>query len=211
MRRALYGAASSNLDLGRMSQAIEAAQQLTQLAPEDVAAQRLLAKVLSQVQDYARAVIVLEHARASAPRDAGLLTDLGAAYFGTGDSARAEQMLRAAIDLDEFAVSARAILGKILVMAGRFDEAGAEFRRALELLPSYGEAAFALIELELGRGHAAAALGVLIDLLTLDPYHLEGLMKLGQVLEQMRRPDDAVKAYQRVLRFDPGHNAAVAA
>ena len=51
---------------------------------------------------------------------------------------------------------------------------------------------------------------MLIDLLTVDPYHLDALMRLGELLEQMRRPDDAIEAYQRVLRFDPGHDAAVA-
>jgi tetratricopeptide (TPR) repeat protein len=209
LRRALYGAASCNLELGRMADAMEAAERLTSIAPEDVSAQRLLAQALVRVQDHARAVIVLEQARVRAPNDAGLLGDLGAAYLGARDLVRAEQALRAAIELDEFAVSARSGLGRILVMSGRHDDAAAEFRGALELIPSYGEAAFALIDLELGRGRLPAALSVLVDLLSVDPYHMEGLIRLGEVLEQARRPQEAVKAYQRVLRFDPGHSAAM--
>jgi tetratricopeptide (TPR) repeat protein len=170
-----------------------------------------LAKALVEVSDHARAAIVLEQARAKAPNDAGLLADLGGAYLGFGDLARAEQALRTAVSLDEFAVGARTGLGRILLMAGRFDDAAAEFRSALEMIPSYGEAAFALVELEQGRGNLPAALSVLVDLLTVDPYHLDALIRLGEVLEQARRPKEAAKAYERVLHFDPGHNAALMA
>ena len=48
-----------------------------------------------------------------------------------------------------------------------------------------------------------------VDLLTVDPYHLDGLVLLGEVLEQSGRGADAARAYERVLRFDPGRSPAL--
>jgi tetratricopeptide (TPR) repeat protein len=93
--------------------------------------------------------------------------------------------------------------------AGKLEEAAAALRSALDIIPSYGDAAFALVELEQGRGQLRAALHVLVDLLTLDPYNLEGLIKLGEVLERAGRWPEAARAYQRVLHFDPGHGLAM--
>jgi len=75
----------------------------------------------------------------------------------------------------------------------------------LELLPSYGEAALALVELERERRRFDEAIGVLVDLLSLDPYHLEALALLGWVLLEAGRPADAATAFRRILRFDPDH------
>jgi predicted TPR repeat methyltransferase len=52
-------------------------------------------------------------------------------------------------------------------------------------------------------------LAALVDLLTLDPYNLDALIKLGEVLEQASRWAEATRAYQRVLHFDPKHEAAL--
>ena len=137
---------------GRIGRAIETAERLTNIAPNDIGAQRVLAQALMQVNDHGRAVIVLEEARRISPGDAGLLAELGAAYLGTGDLHRAEEALRAAVQLDDFAVAARARLGRILMSAGKMDEAAAALRSALDIIPSYGDAAFALVELEQARG-----------------------------------------------------------
>jgi predicted TPR repeat methyltransferase len=53
------------------------------------------------------------------------------------------------------------------------------------------------------------AIAIVVDMLTVDPYHLDGLVKLGELLGEAGRPDQAALAYKRVLHFDPGHQAAV--
>jgi predicted TPR repeat methyltransferase len=48
----------------------------------------------------------------------------------------------------------------------------------------------------------------MIDLLAVDPYHLDGLFKLGDLLGEAGRAEQAAVAYRRVLHFDPGHAQA---
>jgi superkiller protein 3 len=211
VHRALAGAARSFLELGKVAEAVEAAERLVQIASDDAGALRLLGRALALVNDFHRAVIVLEQVRATQPNDPTLLAELGAAFLGAGELRQAEAALREAVRLDEFAISARVTLGRILATAGKADEAAAEFRAALEFLPSHGEAAFALADLERNAGRLRSAIGVMVDMLSVDPYHLDGLVRLGDLLSEAGRADQARLAYQRVLHFDPGHDAAIKA
>lgn len=211
LRRALHGAARSLLDLGRMAEAVEAAERLCELAPDDVEALRTLGDALARVGDHARAAIVLEQARLDAQDDVNLLTQLGAAYAAAGDPEGAESALRRAIRSDERAVGARVILADMLVQEDRLAEAEEEYRKALAALPTYGAAAFGLAALEERRGRPHHAVNTLVDLLGRNPYHLEALLRLGDVLLAAGHVDEARFAYRRLLHFDPKHEGALAA
>ena len=50
---------------------------------------------------------------------------------------------------------------------------------------------------------------LLIDLLQRDPYHFDGLIALGEALMELGKQDDAIVAFNRVLRFDPTHVGAL--
>jgi tetratricopeptide (TPR) repeat protein len=208
VRRALSGAASCFIELGRMAEAVEAAERLSALSPNDGNALRLLGRALARVNDHPRAIVAFEQALDAEGESASLLTELGAAYQAGGKLQAAEESLRRALELDEFAIGGRVLLGRLLIAGGRIDDAASELRAALDFLPSHGDAAFALADLERSRGRTRAAIGVLIDLLSVDPYHLDALVKLGALLAEGGRLDDAQHALQRVLRFDPGHAAA---
>jgi cellulose synthase operon protein C len=207
-RRALLGRARSLLVLGRVPAARETAEKLCELAPDHGPALRVLGETLVRSGAFVRAVETLERARDFLVDDAGLLIELGSAYAGCDDDAAAEAALRAALRLDEAAVAAHVALGRLYRHTGRWDAAAQEFRAALGVLPSYGDAALPLAELELERGDAGAAVAALVDLLTVDPYHLEALAQLGATLVAAGRVAEARTAYERVLRFDPGSEAA---
>jgi cellulose synthase operon protein C len=211
LRRALHGAARSLLELGRLAEAVEAAERLCALAPDDVDALRTLADALSRAGDHARAVIVLEEARTRAPDHVSLLTQIGLECLATGDPDGAETALRRALALDGDAVAARAALARVLVESGRSDEAAGEYARALAILPSYGEAALGLAELEAGRDRLHAAVNVLVDLLSVDSYLVAAIVRLGDLLLAAGSEADAVIAYGRAVRLDPAHEAALAA
>jgi cellulose synthase operon protein C len=210
LRRALHGAARSLLDLGRMSEAVEAAERLCELAPDAVEALRTLGEALFRVNDYTRAALVLEQAQHAAPGDVHVLTQLGMAYAANDEPAAAEAVLRRAVEQDGMAVAARTVLGRVLAAAGRTAEAEAQYSAALRVLPSYGEAAFGLVAVHEEQEHYREAVNVLVDLLTADPYRLDALARLGDVLVAARRPREARYAYERVLRFDPKDEHALA-
>jgi tetratricopeptide (TPR) repeat protein len=71
------------------------------------------------------------------------------------------------------------------------------------VLPTYGAAAFGLAALEEQRGRLGHAITVMIELLTRDPYRLDALQRLGDLLVQSDRLREARFAYERVLRFAP--------
>ncbi|MFW6079369.1 MAG: tetratricopeptide repeat protein, partial [Gemmatimonadota bacterium] len=150
------------------------------------------------------AIAVLIRASEVAPGRADLLADLGEAYAAAGDRQAAEAKLRAALERDDAAVAARTLLGRLLIDAGRLEEAEAELTAALDTLPSYGDAAFALVRLERRRNRHDRAVNVLADFLMADPYHRDGLVRLGAVLAEADRVAEAKEAFRRVLRIHPG-------
>jgi len=62
----------------------------------------------------------------------------------------------------------------------------------------------ALAEIEWEAGRRSEAIHVLVDLLTADPYLLSALTRLGRMLEENGKREEAIVAYTRVLRFQPG-------
>jgi tetratricopeptide (TPR) repeat protein len=202
LRRALLGAARSLLDLDRLPEAVEAAERVCALAPDNVEAMRTLGEALGRAEDHARAAMVLERARIHAPADPALLTQLGAAYAAAGDPEAAETALRRSIAQDPRGAAARVQLGKLLI-SERPDEAEREFREALKLLPTYGDAAFSLAALYELHGRLHDAVVVVVDLLSADPYQLDALMRLGELLNASGMVREARFAFERVLRYNP--------
>lgn len=206
---ALLGATRALLILGRVAEARDGAEELCELLPADPEALRLLGQALARAGQFDRAVEILERARELASDDVEIATELGLAYLEVADLAGAEAELRRALERDDLAIAARSALGRVLEIAGREEEAAQVYREALSLLPSFGEVAYALAELERRRGRLDAAIEVQVDLLTLDPYHLDILCQLGEVLLEAGRSEDAEFAFRRVLRLDPGHEGAL--
>ena len=209
VKRALFGLTRSLLDLRRTDAAVQAAERLTAQTRDDAAALMLLGEALMRAGQADRAARTLEAAAAREPGNAALLTQLGGAYRESGDHARAEATLRRALEVSEGTPAARSALGRLLAAEHRAEEAGAEFRAALDEIPSYGDAAFGLADLEAARGNTREAINVMVDFLTADPYSLAGLVRLGDLLFAEGFEDAAAVAYRRVLRFDPGHVAAL--
>jgi tetratricopeptide (TPR) repeat protein len=207
--RALLGETRSLTQLGQLDGAVEAAERLQARAPDRRDVQIVLADVYSHAGQPARAAAALEEARARGLADLDLLTRLGQAYRDAGAGEQAENAFHAALAMSQHAHAARVALARLLVSENRAAEAAAEFRAVLHALPSYGEAAFGLTELELSRGDTRAAIHVLADLLTVDPYHLPALVRLGDILCVAGMQREAGVAYRRVLHFDPGFAEAL--
>lgn len=205
---ALLGATRALLLLGRVAEARGLAEELCELAPGDATYLQLLGQALARAGQFDRAVEVLSRARDLAESDLEIATDLGVVYLEIGELVVAEEVLHGVLARDPLAVAARSALGRVLEEGGREEEAGAEYRRVLEVLPSFGEVVLALGELECRRGRYEVALEVQVDLLTLDPYHLDVLCQLGRVLLAAGRREDAEFAFRRVLRLDPDHEGA---
>ena len=58
-------------------------------------------------------------------------------------------------------------------------------------------------------GRSRSALPRIVALIRRDVYHFTALIALGEILIDLARESDALKAFERVLRFDPNHAEAL--
>lgn len=208
-RDGLRGSARSLLSLGRGREALPLAEWLVadnQLAPRDllIAAETRIAtgSVGAGREALAR---VTEEGEAGAT-DLAYAADL---HSSLGEHHRAAELLRSSVELDRMNVRSRVALARALIAAGRDAEAQGELRGALELDPSNRDAQLELVSLYRRRNEPRAALNILVRMLHTDIYHFNALILLGETLLDMGRDADARRAFERVMRFDPGHRGAI--
>ena len=94
-------------------------------------------------------------------------------------------------------------LGRVLQLQGEWAEAGASYRRALELDPEYVAAMIGQGEVEAQLGRHETALQRLDDAIEIDPHQAGAHLAEGRVLEAQGKIDEALAAYFRSLELDP--------
>jgi tetratricopeptide (TPR) repeat protein len=148
-------------------------------------------------RDYARAVTVIEALLAKNPGWSDLRDDLGIAYEGLGDLARAEQTYRDAIRATpelapEFALS----LAYILARQGKVDEASAHAKVAMKVdAPGAHDL---LARIALARGDVAGALQHAESMRNYAAHETSADVLMAEILIAQRNYDDALRALQRV-------------
>lgn len=107
------------------------------------------------------------------------------------------------------AVMAWLNLGDTYAQAGRYDEALATFRRALEIRPSdpYGWNDLGNVLTLVGR--AGEALEPFEKALVLKPEFPDALSNYGHALRQVGRAEDALRQFRRALELKPNHVGAL--
>ncbi len=132
-----------------------------------------------------------------------LATALANAGDGEAALAELEQVRRRAGDSADLRVNR----GMLLESLGRQAHAGDEYAEALRLQPGHKLATFNLATSALKRGELARAEELYRQLLDNHDF-AAGHHNLGRCLEQQGRADDAIVAYRRATRADPGLAAA---
>lgn len=200
---ALLGEVRSLLALNRAEEAAAGAEGLAQLAPTHVEALVAVARVRLANGDPVRALDALREAQARAPGRPDLLQLQAGVSRRLGEREEALDAYQAALQLDSGLVQVWLELGSLEEERANWTGARLAYRRALDLLPTYSEAARALAQLLRRVDTPKAAMVPLIALLGADPWDLEALTLLGELLVEDGRPDKAIEAFERVLRFDP--------
>ena len=98
-------------------------------------------------------------------------------------------------------------LGRVMQLQGEWAEAGASYRRALELDPEYVAALIGQGEVEAQLGRHDTALQRLDDAIEIDPHQAEAHLAEGRVLEAQGKIDEALAAYFRSLELEPNSPA----
>src|SRR3989449_2002379 len=116
---------------------------------------------------------------------------------------------RAALELDPGYVQVWLDLGRLHEEKEDWSEAQQSYERALDVLPTFHEAALALADLLRRSGRLRQAVSRLAEMLEQDPYDLPALLCLGRALLDDKRDAHALEAFRRVLKFDPDHVEAL--
>ena len=171
--------------------------------PTNVEALVACARVRLATGDPVRALDALREAQARAPGRADLLQLQAGVSRRLGEREAALDSYQAALQIDSGLVQVWLELGTLEEERQNWTGARFAYQRALDLLPTYSEAARALARLLRQVDSAAAAMPPLIALLGADPWDLDALTLLGELLLDDGRADKAIEAFERVLRFDP--------
>jgi len=187
----------------RAEEACGLAEELLDLTPDDVDALVAVAKGRAAGGDAAGALTALQQAQTRAPARADLHKLQGDVALRIGDKAGALDAYRAALELDAGYVQVWLDLGRLHEDKEEWNEAQRAYERALDVLPTFHEAALALADLLRRSGRVRQAVVRLAELLEQDPYDLPALLLLGRALLDDKRDAQALEAFRRALKFDP--------
>jgi tetratricopeptide (TPR) repeat protein len=190
------------LEVGRLEEAIAAAQTGLRLEPENGFGYLVLGKAYLLREEYARAVPLLERA-AERIDDPRMQDTLGGALYLAGDPARAAAHLeRAHAAHPTYAPTLRR-LGEALADAGRPQEARQRYEEALQIDPGFTEVYPLLAGLLLAEGRAAESLQKAEVACRLAPDLPDGFFALAQALRELGRTREALEAFQHACTLGP--------
>ncbi|HZI41615.1 MAG TPA: tetratricopeptide repeat protein [Gemmatimonadaceae bacterium] len=206
---ARQGIARSLLALGRPDEARPYAEALVEAGSTDVNLLLLAAeaRVASLDKDGARDILIA--LQQNEGRNANVLKRVGDLYAALNDTHEAIAAYRGSLSIDERQVDTHIALGRLLAKSG--DDPGAirELESVLVTAPNNDTALVELVAPYRRTGRSRSALPRIVALIRRDVYHFAGLIALGEILIDLARESDALRAFERVLRFDPNHSEAM--
>jgi Tfp pilus assembly protein PilF len=131
------------------------------------------------------------------------LTANGAMALARGDLQQGGPLTERAVKMDPMSSRARHHFGWALLMAGRFDQAEAEFRAAIGLYPDYWPAHYALAQVALRRGQPAEALKRLQTLVAAHPSMHAAFQSMAQIQAQLGDTTGARESLERLRVLEP--------
>ena len=206
---ARQGIARSLLALGRADEARPHAEALVEVGSTDVNLLLLAteARVASLDKPGAREILIT--LQKSEARNANVLKRVGDLYAALGDTDEAIGAYRSSLGIDERQTETRVSLGRLLAKAGDDTAAIRELESVLVTAPNHDIAVVELVGPYRRTGRSRSALPRIVALIRRDVYHFAALIALGEILIDLARENDALKAFERVLRFDPNHSEAL--
>jgi len=164
-----------------------------------------LVRLFRETKQHDRLVDICERAVAVQSKDLALLYTLGDAYLRAGRAEKARQIFQGLLDEEPDSSQYHAAMGNALIVAGRFEEAEASYRKAIENdFP--GKAGVFLNKM----GHACMLAGAFERAESAFRRAVEALGEepifrcdLGDALVMLGRVDEAFRSYGDAVRVNP--------
>ncbi|MFP5204466.1 MAG: tetratricopeptide repeat protein [Acidobacteriota bacterium] len=128
---------------------------------------------------------------------------VGEALDEIQNHAAAIEHFRAAVKADPRAPNAHFGLGYLLWTQNRFDEAAAEFRAELAIVPEHAQALTYLADCDIHLGKTAEALPAAEKAVQLDPAIAKAHVDLGILYSGEGRREDAVREFKAAIKLAP--------
>lgn len=135
--------------------------------------------------------------------------ELGRARAAAGDTARAIESLNQAVLLAPGNTDAALLLATIQMRKGDLNSSIAQLRRHLQVRPDAVQAQLMLADAYRRQGNFDDAVAIYQTVATQPQYAAQAHLLLGQVLVQMRRNDDARKAFEHAHELAPDNPATI--
>jgi tetratricopeptide (TPR) repeat protein len=206
--QALFAAAVSHHQGGRLAGAERAYRQVIALSPDLAAAHANLGSVLRQSDQPAAAVACFRRCLRLRPDDANAHTALGHVLNDLGQFDEAAVCYEAALRLRPDSHDALVGRAALFVRQGRLDTAEDGFRRALVLCPGTPAVLVALGGVLHRLGRTDAAVDCYADAAGLAPDDAGGRNDLGVALDGQDRPEEALACFRSAIRLRPDLVAA---
>lgn len=199
---------------GRLSDAVAAGRRAVEIDPAFVPGWNNLGIALQESGQLEQSLTCLTRVGELQPGSADAQNNLGNTARLLGRFDVSEAHYRRALDIDPQRADTHSNLASLLSLQKRFDEAEGLARRAIELAPSFVDAYRNLADIELSRGHVAAALQVVEVMSAFAAQHPSTLVARAGVLRLVGRLDEALvsaRAATELLPQSANVQAALAA
>jgi Flp pilus assembly protein TadD len=127
------------------------------------------------------------------------------ALYRAGDLPGAEREYRRAVEIDSCSVDAWYLLGAVLHLQRKRDEAEGPYRCALALAPHHADARNNLGVLLLNRRSPEEAADCFREVLRLRPEHADAHSNLGNALQMLDQVEESIACYETAIRLRPDH------
>jgi tetratricopeptide (TPR) repeat protein len=135
---------------------------------------------------------------------------LGYSLFGQQKIGESIRALAKSLELDVRNAEAHKILGRDLMIIGRFDAAQVEFEQAIRYQPGSAESHYNLGKLFSIQDNWDAARKAFEAALRIEPSYVEAMDALGLVLEALGDDEGAVTTYRKAIALNEARNGTYA-
>jgi tetratricopeptide (TPR) repeat protein len=202
-RQALHLFFALDLSAGNWNDAASILNRLRQLEGETPAILMAEGKLHESRKNFVSAIAAYERAAAMAPDAQEPLVALVHLDLQNKQPERARRRLENLIAAHSNHPYAHGLMGEVLTLVGRRDQAIAHFREATRINPRWLTAWLDLATLSISLGQSDSAIRTLKEGLTANPTSEELHMLLASVLTSQNAVDEAIAAYDAVLRMNP--------
>ncbi len=197
---------------GHHEKVVPIAQDLINKDPNNLRANNLMARVKMKLGYFEEALELLNRGNILSPSNPSRLVMLGDAFFGKGDLDRALEHYEQAINLDgDTLVEAGRQVGRIKLARGELAEAVTFFKSCVSEEESAGFFNNAAVQAARAQQFEGALKLYESALQTLKTDRLKPVIYFNIALSHVRlsQNDEAIKALNRALSFDPKHEKSI--